>query len=597
MSNTRNSRLLGLFASPLALHCAKTDLDVLMLKKYFPFLGWFPMRGDGIRADLIAGLTVALVLIPQSMAYAELAGLPIWMGLYAAFIPVVLAGLWGSSNHLQTGPGATMAFIISSALIPLAAVGSTEYNALAVQLAFMVGIIWALVAILRLSFVMNFLSRPVIEGFINAGGILIAASQVGKILGIQPSGAMHVVSDLVAMMGQLDTTNWISMAMGTASLLLLLLGRRFFPRVPVALIVATVSTAMVYFLGLANPEHVAFPLTIVGEIPSGLPKPMWPVPTGENVLRLLPGALVFAFVGFMETTSVARGIAARSHQKLSVNQEAAGQALASLGSAFSGGQPINGSFSRSALNFATGAKSGMAAVFTGLFVMVFLLFCTPLFYHLPKTVLAAIIISAVLKLINFRQLASFMKVSKADGATAWITFAATLAFAPELEKGILLGASFSILMHLYSMMRPHVAVLGRHPDGALRDADLHDLEIDHVLPAIRFDGRLFFANAAYFEDQVHSAVDRIPDVQRVAIIFNGINAIDSSGTEMLKELHGQLNHRGVQVLFVGVKNQVLKVIRASGLEDTIGKQHFFGTYDHARDHAAETLATAQTYSI
>ncbi|MDF7800482.1 SulP family inorganic anion transporter [Pontiellaceae bacterium B1224] len=569
----------------------------LLSKKWFPFVAWFPMGIAEIRSDLLAGLTVALVLIPQSMAYAELAGLPVWAGLYAAFIPVILGGLWGSSKHLQTGPGATMALIVAAVLMPLTAAGSAEYVKLAVQLGFLVGIIWALIAIFRLGFIINFLSRPVIEGFINAGGILIAVSQLGKILGIPLARSDHMLGDLAGLFSQLNSVNVASLLIGAVSLILLLVGRRFFPRVPVALIIASLATAAVYFLGLSDPVQTAHPLAIVGTIPAGLPKPVWPVPDLGNTMKLLPGALIFAFVGFMETCSVARGIAARSHQKLNVNQEAVGQALASFGAAFSGGQPINGSFSRSALNFASGARSGLAAVFTGLFVLVFLLVCTPLFYYLPKTVLAAIIIAAVIKLMNFKQLASFIKVTKADGVAAWVTFAGTLFFAPQLEKGILLGASVSIFMHLYKMMRPHVSLLGRHPDGALRDADFHGLEVDRNLPAIQLDGRLFFANAAYFEDQVHQHLERVPESRNVAIIFSGINEIDSSGTEMLKELHGQLRHRGIQLMFVGVKQQVLEVLESSGLVERVGRENFFGTYEHAIEEVFARMPSDISFTI
>ncbi|MDF7826637.1 SulP family inorganic anion transporter [Pontiellaceae bacterium B12227] len=566
-------------------------------KKLFPFLSWFPAGLGDLRADLLAGLTVALVLIPQSMAYAELAGLPVWAGLYAAFIPVILGGLWGSSNHLQTGPGATMGLIVAAVLMPLAAAGSAEYVKLAVQLGFMVGVIWSLVAIFRLGFIINFLSRPVIEGFINAGGILIAVSQVGKILGIPLSRSDHMLGDMVGLISRLGAVNPISLLIGGVSLMLLLGGRRFFPKVPMALIIASLATAAVYYLGLSDPERTAYPLAIVGNIPAGLPKPAWPVPDLGNTMKLLPGALIFAFVGFMETCSVARGIAARSHQKLNVNQEAVGQALASFGAAFSGGQPINGSFSRSALNFASGARSGLAAVFTGLFVLIFLLVCTPLFYFLPKTVLAAIIIAAVIKLMNFRQLASFMKVTRADGVAAWVTFAGTLVFAPALEKGILLGASVSIFMHLYKMMRPHIALLGRRADGKLEAVDVRSTEVDRNLPAIRLDGRLFFANAAYFEDQVHGHLEQIPESRNVAIIFDGINEIDSSGTEMLKELTGQLGHKEVQLIFVGVKPQVREVLVSSGLVELVGRSNFFGTYGEAYNEVIARMPSDMSFSI
>ncbi|MCF7864656.1 MAG: hypothetical protein K9L89_07695, partial [Kiritimatiellales bacterium] len=236
-----------------------------MLKKYFPFLNWFPMGLDSLRADVLAGLTVALVLIPQSMAYAELAGLPPWIGLYAAFLPVILGGLWGSSNHLQTGPVAMIALLTASVLGPLAVAGSPEYVLLAAKLTFMIGVLWLVVAVLRLTFVINFLSRPVIEGFVHAGAIIIATSQLGKVLGIGMEKNGHYLTDLFSMLGQLGQTNPASLLMGGVSLVALLLGRRFFPKAPTALIVVVLSTAAVWYFGLSDPDRHVRPLEIVGQ--------------------------------------------------------------------------------------------------------------------------------------------------------------------------------------------------------------------------------------------------------------------------------------------------------------------------------------------
>jgi SulP family sulfate permease len=568
-----------------------------MLKKYLPFLRWFPMQRDNFRADLIAGLTVALVLIPQSMAYAELAGLPPWVGLYSAFLPVIIGGLWGSSNHLQTGPVAMIALLTASVLAPLAGAGSVEYTVLAAKLAFMVGIIWALVTALRLTFVINFLSRPVIEGFVHAGALIIATSQLGKILGIEMEQGTHYLSDLFAMLSRLGDLHVPSLVIGGGALLLLIVGQRYFPRIPTALLVVVGGTAAVYFLGLSDSERPDGPVAIVGAVPAGLPKPVFAVPGFGDALNLLPGALVIAFVGFMEMASVARALAARSRQKLNLNQEMAGQTLASIGSAFSGGFPVSGSFSRSALSFSSGAKTGLNAIFTGLFVMVFLLFFTGYLHFLPKAVLAAIIMSAVIRLINFKHLWHYMQVNKADGIAAFGTFGATLLFAPHLEKGIILGASISIFIHLYRMMRPHVALLGLHPDGAMRDADLHNLEIDSNLPAIRLDGRLFFANASYFEENVYAVCERFPEARYVAVVCNGINEIDASGTEMLKEVTAQLKANGVQLLFVGVKKQVKDVMHLSGLDREVGEENFFGTFEAARTEIYVRLPSNMTYAI
>lgn len=568
-----------------------------MLKKLLPFLNWFPSSRSVLRADFFAGLTVALVLIPQSMAYADLAGLPPWVGLYAAFLPVVIGGLWGSSNHLQTGPVAMIGLLTASALGSVAAEGSQAYIGLASALAFMVGTLWLFFAYFRLSFVINFLSRPVVEGFVHAAAIIIATSQLGALLGIHVERGEHYLTDLVKMFRLFGEINWTSCGLGGGALLLLLIGRRYFPKWPMALLVVAVSSLLVCQLGLSDPMVTERPLAIVGEIPRGVPGFVWAVPSWRDLVHLLPGALTIAFVGFMEMCSVARALAVRSRQKLNLNQEMYGQALASFSSAFTGGFPVSGSFSRSALNYVSGARSGMSSVFTGAFVMIFLLVCSDWLYYLPKAVLSAIIIAAVVRLLNFGQLWHFMVVNRADGIAAFGCFFATLLMAPHLEQGIVFGASISILIHLYRLMHPHVALLGLHPDGAMRDAEAHNLKTDPNLPAIRLDGRLFFANAAYFEEIVHHTCDEHPQARYLVVVCDAINGIDASGTEMLKELTAYLREKGVQLLFVGVKSNVFKVMHRSGLDKMVGRENMFGTFERARKAVYERLPSDMNYTI
>ena len=567
------------------------------MNKIFPFLAWFPLSKGNLRTDLVAGLTVALVLIPQSMAYAELAGLPPWIGLYAAFLPVILGGLWGSSNHLQTGPVAMISLLTASIVGSLAAAGSSDYIQLAAKLAFLIGVLWFLAGLLRLAFIINFVSRPVIEGFIHAGAVIIATSQLGKVMGIQMAGGDHYLTSLWNMLGRLNEVNGMSLALGGTALALLLAGRRYAPKLPVALIVVVLSAALVYLFGLSDAGRFQQPLAIVGQIPAGIPKPVLAVPLGREILDLLPGALTIAFVGFMEMSSVARALAVRSRQKLDLNQEMVGQAAAAFGSALSGGFPVSGSFSRSALNYAVGARSGLSALFTGLFVMIFLLGFTQFLYYLPKTVLAAIIISAVVHLVNFRKLWHFFVVNKADGVASFATFIGTLVLAPHLEKGILLGASLSILIHLYRMMRPHVVVLGEDTDGTLRDAALRGLEVDQNLPSIRLDEQLFFANVSYFEEMIHRACEQYPQARYLAIVCDGINDIDVSGTEMLKDVVGQLDHHGVQLLLIGVKSPVMGVMKSSGLDEVVGAENIFSNYAQARKEIYSRLPSDMTYTI
>lgn len=566
-------------------------------KKLFPFLSWFPISRTSLRCDFLAGLTVAFVLIPQSMAYAELAGLPPWLGLYASFLPVILGGLWGSSNHLQTGPVAMISLLTASVLGAMAATGSAEYIRLAAILSFLIGGVWLLVSVFRLSFIINFVSRPVIEGFVHAGAVIIATSQLGKVLGIQMTGGAHYLSSLGNLLTRLGETSLISVAMGGGALVLLLAGRKWVPKFPTALVVVVLSAVLVYLFGLNDPARVSSPLVIVGEIPSGIPKPLVTVPSWRELLDLLPGALTIAFVGFMEMSSVARALATRSRQKLNLDQEMTGQAFAAFGSAFSGGFPVSGSFSRSALSFAVGARTGLSAVFTGLFVMIFLLGLTRFLYFLPKTVLAAIIIAAVLNLMNFRKLWNYYKVNRADGLASFVTFFTTLLLAPHLEKGIVIGASLSILIHLYRMMRPHIVLLGRHTDGRLRDAKIHGLDVDSNLPAIRLDEQLFFANSAYFEERIIQTSELFVDAHYLAIVCDGINEIDVSGTDMLKDVAGQLKHHETQLLLIGVKSQVMNVMKLSGLDALIGGENIFPDYDSARKEIYSRLPSDITYAI
>jgi SulP family sulfate permease len=550
-----------------------------MLKKIFPFLKW-PISKATVRADFIAGLTVALVLIPQSMAYANLAGLPPYVGLYAAFLPAIVGALWGSSNYLQTGPVAMVSLLTATALATFGAISPEEYFRLAGLLAFIVGTIWLVMAIGRLTFVVNFLSRPVIEGFIHAGAIIIATSQLSKISGINMPNNGHFFHNLWKYeVLELNHAHIPTLIIGCVSLALLLGLKKLWPKIPAALTVMILSSLAVYSLKL---NELARPVSVVGLIPSGCPRFTLITPDWETVRKLLPGAAVIAFVGFMEMCSVANALAAKNKQKLNICQETVGQGLASLVSAFTGGYPVSGSFSRSALSDAAGAKTGLCAVFSGLFVLLFLMFFTKLIFFLPQAALAAVIIAAVLNLLHFKRFAHYFKVSRTDGLAGVATFVATLSMAPDMDKGIIFGAGLSIVMYLYRTMKPNVAVLGRHEDGTYRNAQKYGLAVDPVMPSVRFDGRLYFASTAYFEEQIFRLCEKYPAAKFIAVDCQGINAIDASGEEMLGNIVLRLRSSGVQLLFSGVKDPVRKVLDRSGLTKEIGEQNFFHKLDAAR---------------
>jgi len=550
-----------------------------MFKKLFPFLGWTVSK-EIIRADFIAGLTVALVLIPQSMAYADLAGLPPHIGLYAAFLPVIIGSLWGSSSHLQTGPVAMTSLLTASALAAFGEVGQTEYIRLAGMMAFTVGILRLIIAAGRLTFVVNFLSRPVIEGFIHAGALIIAASQVSKILGLSMPSSGHFLHNLWTYeVMQLDHAHIPTLIIGCTSLALLLALKKRWPGIPAALTVMILTSLAVYLFKLNELDR---PVQVVGTIPSGFPRFTPAVPDWKTAWSLIPGACVITFISFMEMYSVSKALAAKNRQKLDLVQETTGQGLASLAAAFSGGMPVSGSFSRSALDYAAGSKTGLSAVFTGGFVLLFLLFFTKTLYFLPQATLAAVIIDAVLKLMHFEKFLHYFKVSRADGTAGVMTFAATLLLAPHLDKGILFGVGLSIAMYLYRTMKPNVVLLGRHEDGTYRTAGKYGLTVDPAMPAIRFDGRLYFANITYFEEKILHVCEEYPDAKFIALDCQGINAVDASGEEMLHNLVTRLRESGVQILFSGVKEPVRRIFEKSGLIREIGEQNLFHKLDAAR---------------
>jgi SulP family sulfate permease len=672
------------------------------LTRFFPFLNWWPLNGINVRTDLIAGITVALVLIPQSMAYAQLAGLPAYYGLYAAFLPGIIAAMWGSSAQLATGPVAVASLLTASALAPFAATGSEQFVALAILLALMVGLIQLALGVFKLGVVVNFLSHPVIVGFTNAAAIIIGLSQLNKLFGVSMGRSEHFIFDIWGVLLQIGETHWPTLIMGVSAFAIMWVLKKFAPKLPGVLIAVAVTTFASYMIGfehnskgkideimdaevktLANDfsraeirlnelngvlgeksaelkhlqkehaesrQHMAalkyeielielevqnlegenrktarslrkfifeqvpangtqpaklyltgqvpegeqsdgyrwrirkvsqgeFKLVgggeVVGSIPSGLPGISMPKMSWETLMALLPSALVISLVGFMEAISIAKAMAAKTKQRIDPNQELLGQGLSNLVGSLSQSFPVSGSFSRSAVNLNAGAVSGLSNVFAGLIVLVALLFLTPLLYHLPQAVLAAVIMMAVIGLVNFKAVVHAWHTHKHDGIAAVVTFFATLAFAPHLDNGIMVGAGLAIILYLFRTMKPRVAILGRHPDGTLRDVKVHNLPVSEKIIAMRYDGSLYFANVPYFEDTVLEAVSNNPQAKHLLIVSDGINQLDASGDEVIHHLVERLRANGIRVLFSGLKKQVLDVMRSSGLLKYIGEENLY----------------------
>lgn len=573
-----------------------------MLNRIFPFLVWInELKNPQIlRADLIAGLTVALVLIPQSMAYATLAGLPPVYGLYISFVPVFVAALWGSSRQLGTGPVAVVstmtATTLAVAVIPLLPDNYTKeqyeaaYIPLAMFLALLVGLFQFSLGVFRLGAIVNFLSHPVIVGFTNAAALFIGLTQLPKIFGLELSGQAsdHFLSERIGgFIMSLSDTHILTLIIGVTAFAIMIGIKRYAPKLPGVLIAVVSTTVLSYIIGFEKLGG-----KVVGQIPEGLPSFKLPGITldTEVLVDLIVGAIIIALVGFMEAISIAKAMAAKSKNKIDPNQELIGQGLANITGSLFQSYPASGSFSRSAVNFNAGAKTGFSSVVTAVIVLITLLFLTPLLYHLPKATLAAVVIMAVFGLINFKSVKHIWNTNKHDGIAAGITFVATIGAAPKLDLGIFTGAILAIVFYLYRTMRPRVAVLARYKDGTLRDIEVYkDLPTDENITAVRFDGSLYFANVSYFEDVMLKAVADKPNAKYLLVVGDAINQIDASGEEVLHQLVERLSETQVTIVFSGLKRQILEVMRRTNLYNIIGEQNIFPNEDMALDEIYKWL--------
>jgi len=571
-----------------------------MLKKLFPFLNWIHELKDPniLRADMIAGLTVALVLIPQSMAYATLAGLPEVYGLYIAFVPVFVAALWGSSRQLGTGPVAVVstmtATMLAPVVIPMLGTEYTreEYMALyiptAMFLTLLVGLFQFSLGLFRLGAIVNFLSHPVIVGFTNAAALFIGLTQISKVFGVEmPGGASdHFLTvRILGVIQNLGDTHLETLLMGIAAFAIMIGLKRFAPKVPGVLAAVVITTVVSYLISFEKMGG-----KVVGTIPEGLPGFALPGFNLEAFSHLFIGAIVIAMVGFMEAISIAKAMAATSKDRIDPNQELIGQGMGNIVGSFFQAYPASGSFSRSAVNFNAGAKTGFSSVVTAIIVVLTLLFLTPLLYHLPKATLAAVVIMAVFGLINFKTVKHIWTANRHDGAAAMVTFVATIGSAPKLDHGILIGAVLAVVLYLYRTMRPRVAVLGRYKDGTLRDIEINKgIPTDDNIVAVRFDGSLYFANVSYFEDVMLKAVADYPDAKYLLVVGDAVNEIDASGEEVLHHLVERLHENNITVVFSGLKRQIIQVMKATNLFDVIGEQNIFANEDFALDEIYKRL--------
>jgi len=589
------------------------------ITKLFPFLLWIKdlSKPKTIKADIIAGVTVGFVIVPQSMAYAQLAGLGPQYGLYASFLPVLIGAIMGSSRQLSTGPVAVVSLLTAAALGEIVT-DPSSYAVYAALLALIVGMFQLSLGILRLGFVINFLSHPVVTGFTNAAAIIIGASQLPKVFGIrvinsndtdwvsgcQPlslierienvgSSGLHTICnadqsyETIARLleAALFYTHLPTLAMALMGVLGIVVLQRFFPRMPAILTIAVISTAASFLI-----DYEAMGGAIVNSIDiDGLFSFKIPSFDFNAMGTLFIYAITISLIGFMEAISVAKSMAATTKQRLDVNQELIGQGLSNIASSFFQGYAVSGSFSRSAVNLTAGAVTGFSSVVTAIIVGLTILWLTPLLYHLPQATLAAIILMSVVNLIHFSPLRHAWKVEKHDGWVGLLTFIMTLIFAPHLENGIAFGIIMSLGLFLYRTMEPNFTELSVQKGSIIASRFIDDTtEVSNAVKIAKWSGSLYFANAAYFETKLLELISNNEELKYIIVDVASIVQVDASGEQVLRNLVESCSDSGVEILFARTDRLEAELYR-SGFKKRFGENRFFDLRADALKHVWHEL--------
>ena len=520
----------------------------------FPFLRWPRLTPELLRQDGMAGLTVALLMIPQSVAYAALAGMPLVTGLYAAVLPALVGALWGGSTRVSVGPTALTCLLVSASLTGLAAPGSAQWLELGVWLAILSGLLQLVLGLGRYGWLLNLISSPVMTGFTQAAALLIIASQLPALLGL-PQGLTGLFSGPQA--GQFDLQ---ALLFGVLGLAALLAGKRWAPRLPAIMGVVVGAGLLSHWGGFAAGGGA-----VIGALPAGLPVPMFPGWPGLQTLStLLVPAMVIALVSFLETASSARTEHQTDGTRWNENQDLTGQGLAKLASALSGSFPTSASFSRSAIYLYAGARSGWAAIVTAIIVAIALLGAGAL-SPVPRSVLAAVVVMAVTGLLKPQAFVRLWQIGRVEAMTAGVTFVITLLTAPRIYWGVLAGVLLTLGHFLHTRLHPRIIEIGLHPDGSLRDRHLWKLPpLAPHLYALRMDAELDFAAASSLERAITEHLSQHPDVHHVCLFAQPINRIDVTGIETFGQLRRQLAARGVTLHISGIKLPVETALQRAG---------------------------------
>ena len=561
----------------------------MSLKRYLPVLQWAPQYSrDQATSDLIAAVIVTVMLIPQSLAYALLAGLPAQVGLYASILPLVVYALFGTSRTLSVGPVAVVSLMTAAALAPLAEIGTSAYLAGAVLIAVMSGLMLTIMGVMKLGFLANFLSHPVISGFITASGIVIATSQLKHLFGVQSSG--HNLLDIGRSLAEsLNDTNLPTLLVGGGALLFLLWSRRYLKpllrKLGLAARAADILTKTAPILAVLATTLVAWALRLdeqgvklVGTVPSGLPS--FTMPSLDPALwsQLAVSALLISVVGFVESVSVGQTLAAKRRQRIDPDQELIGLGTANLSSGFSGGMPVTGGFSRSVVNFDAGAETPAAGAYTAVGIALATLFLTPVIAWLPQATLAATIIVAVATLIDLPALGRTFRYSRTDFGAMLATILLTLVH--SVEAGIIAGVALSIGVFLYRTSRPHCAVVGRVPGTEhFRNVLRHDVELCPKVTFLRVDESLYFANARFLEETVMDLITREPELTDLVLVCPAVNLVDASALESLETINERLRDAGVRLHLSEVKGPVMDRLKDTEFLQHLGGQVHLSTYE------------------
>ena len=550
------------------------------LKSLFPIIDWLPRYDKSwLRWDVIAALTVWALLVPEAMAYAGIAGMPPQTGLYTAPLALLGYALFGSSRHLNVGPSSTVAILSFAIIGGMAVAGGAEFIALTTGLALLTGVLLIVAGMLKLGVLADFLSKPVLGGFVIGLAITIAFGQLGKILGygVEADGFFREVLKFVQ---DINKIHFPTLIVGVISLAILFLMHAYTPKIPAAITVLLLAIGASAALNL----HDVYGVHIVGEIPAGLPPMGLPDVSLRDYIHLVPGALAVALVGFAESVAAARSYATKFGYEVDANQEMIGLGVANLGSGVSGGFVVDGSLSKTAAAVGSGAKSQMVSIFAAIFIVITVLFLTPLFYSLPEATLGAIVIHAVWKLINFHKLRRYYAIKKADFWAALVALLGVLVFG--LLGGLLMAVVLSLFYLLMSVKNPHAAILGKLPGrSAFRSLEnFPDAETYPGLLIFRFDSLLFFANAPNFRELVRAALDQMPDTKVFLVDGESINYVDVTAIDMLDELHDELKDSGIELWFSGIIMDVYETLERADLVEKVGPDGFHPSIHAAVEH-------------